>query len=201
MFKFILWVRLMRLIIFLKHRRAVLIYLFFGRTGVWTQVFVLSKQALYCLNHTSSLFCSAYFGGEGGGLQNYLSRLASNHTILDLSLLTSRFIGMSHQYLAAFFFFFFVVSTGVWTQGLLLHGRNSTTWATPPALVSFLMKYLLIPLTHFFPVELLDFSYSFVIIPFLLLFFEAVSKLVILLPQSPYRNVPLHLPCWNFLCI
>jgi hypothetical protein len=106
MFKFILWVRLMRLIIFLKHRRAVLIYLFFGRTGVWTQVFVLSKQALYCLNHTSSLFCSAYFGGEGGGLQNYLSRLASNHTILDLSLLTSRFIGMSHQYLAAFFFFF-----------------------------------------------------------------------------------------------
>jgi hypothetical protein len=37
---------------------------------------VLAKQVLYCLNHTSSPFCSGYFGN--GGLVNYLPRLVSN---------------------------------------------------------------------------------------------------------------------------
>jgi hypothetical protein len=36
-----------------------------GVTGVWTQGFTLKKQGLYCFRHTSSLFCSGYFGGGG----------------------------------------------------------------------------------------------------------------------------------------
>jgi hypothetical protein len=43
-----------------------IIYLFiFAGTGVWTQVFETAKQVLtklYCLSHTSSPFCSSYFG-------------------------------------------------------------------------------------------------------------------------------------------
>jgi hypothetical protein len=31
-------------------------------TGVLTQDFKLEKQVLYCLSHTSSPFCSGYFG-------------------------------------------------------------------------------------------------------------------------------------------
>jgi hypothetical protein len=34
----------------------------FDKTGVWTQDFALANQALYCLSHTSSPFCSGYFG-------------------------------------------------------------------------------------------------------------------------------------------
>jgi hypothetical protein len=30
--------------------------------GVWTQGFTIAKQALYCLSHSSSPFCSDYFG-------------------------------------------------------------------------------------------------------------------------------------------
>jgi hypothetical protein len=37
-------------------------FFFFYGTGVWTQSFMLAKQALYCLSHTSSPFCSGYFG-------------------------------------------------------------------------------------------------------------------------------------------
>jgi hypothetical protein len=33
--------------------------------GIWTQRFMQAKHALYCLNHTSSPFCSGYFGDEG----------------------------------------------------------------------------------------------------------------------------------------
>jgi hypothetical protein len=33
-----------------------------GETGVWTQGFALTKQELYHLSHTSSPFCSGYFG-------------------------------------------------------------------------------------------------------------------------------------------
>jgi hypothetical protein len=35
---------------------------FFCGTGVWTQGFVLTTQALFCLSHTTSPFCSVYFG-------------------------------------------------------------------------------------------------------------------------------------------
>jgi hypothetical protein len=38
-------------------------------SGVWTQGSALAKQALCCLSHISSSFCSGYF--EGGGLMNY----------------------------------------------------------------------------------------------------------------------------------
>jgi hypothetical protein len=43
-----------------------------------------AKQALYHLNHTSSLFCSGYFGD--GDLMNYFPRLASNHNPPNFSL-------------------------------------------------------------------------------------------------------------------
>jgi hypothetical protein len=56
---------------------------FFGGTGVWTQGFLLVKQALYCLSHTSSPFCSDYFWREG--LVNCLLRLASQTLILLIS--------------------------------------------------------------------------------------------------------------------
>jgi hypothetical protein len=36
--------------------------LFFGKTGIWTQGFVLTNLVLYFLSHTASLFCSGYFG-------------------------------------------------------------------------------------------------------------------------------------------
>jgi hypothetical protein len=41
-----------------------------GWIGVWTQSFTLAKQVPYHLSHTSSPFCSAYFGDRG--LSNYL---------------------------------------------------------------------------------------------------------------------------------
>jgi hypothetical protein len=37
-------------------------FFFFGGTGVLTKGFVFAKQALYCFSHTSSPFCSGYFG-------------------------------------------------------------------------------------------------------------------------------------------
>jgi hypothetical protein len=40
------------------------------------QGFVLAKQVLYNLSHTSSTFCSGYLGD--GGLVNYLPKLTSN---------------------------------------------------------------------------------------------------------------------------
>jgi hypothetical protein len=43
-------------IIFLK-----LISIFSSGTGVWTQVFMIAKQVLYCLSHTHSPYCSGYF--------------------------------------------------------------------------------------------------------------------------------------------
>jgi hypothetical protein len=36
-------------------------YLFIW-TGIWTQGFILAKQALYHLSHAASSFCSGYFG-------------------------------------------------------------------------------------------------------------------------------------------
>jgi hypothetical protein len=37
------------------------IHFFLGETRVWTLGFVLAKQVLYHLRHTSRLFCSGYF--------------------------------------------------------------------------------------------------------------------------------------------
>jgi hypothetical protein len=42
-----------------------LIVSFFAGTGIWIHGFVLVKQALYCLSHTSSSFCSGYFLERG----------------------------------------------------------------------------------------------------------------------------------------
>jgi hypothetical protein len=38
------------------------LFFFFGCIGVSTQGFVLSRQVLYCLSHTSNSFCSVYLG-------------------------------------------------------------------------------------------------------------------------------------------
>jgi hypothetical protein len=37
-------------------------FFFFGGTEIWTQGFMLAKQALYHLSHTCSPFCCGYFG-------------------------------------------------------------------------------------------------------------------------------------------
>jgi hypothetical protein len=66
---------------------AVRLFFFFCETGVWTQGFILAKQAPYHLNHTSSLFCSGCFGDRG--LMNSLPLLASNCDPLNLSLTSS----------------------------------------------------------------------------------------------------------------
>jgi hypothetical protein len=52
----------------------------------WDLNFELAKQ-MFCLSHTSSPFCSGYFGD--GDLENCLPELASNHDPPDLSLPTS----------------------------------------------------------------------------------------------------------------
>jgi hypothetical protein len=39
-------------------------FFFSGGTGVWSQGFGLAKQGLKHLSHTSSTFCSCYFGDE-----------------------------------------------------------------------------------------------------------------------------------------
>jgi hypothetical protein len=60
---------------------------FFYRIGVWTQGYMLVKQTLYCLSHTSSPFCSGYFGD--GDIMSYLPGLVSNHNPPDLSFSSS----------------------------------------------------------------------------------------------------------------
>jgi hypothetical protein len=59
-------------------------YFFFCGTGIWTQGFALAKQTPYHFSHNSSSFCSCYFG-DGRGLSNCLSWLASNFNPTDLS--------------------------------------------------------------------------------------------------------------------
>jgi hypothetical protein len=51
------------------------------------QGFVLAKQVLYCLSHTSSPLCCGYFGD--GSLLNCLFRQALNHDPPDLSFPSS----------------------------------------------------------------------------------------------------------------
>jgi hypothetical protein len=57
---------------------------------------MLAKQALYCLSHTASPFCSGYFGD--GGLMNILPKLASHCNPPNLSPQVARIIGMSHRH-------------------------------------------------------------------------------------------------------
>jgi hypothetical protein len=59
----------------------------------WTQGFALAKHVLYHLSHTSSPFCSGYFGD--GGLENYLLGLAS--ILLISASEVDRIIGVSHR--------------------------------------------------------------------------------------------------------
>jgi hypothetical protein len=66
------------------------------------QGFTLAKQVLYRLSHTSSPFCSGYFGD--GGLMNYLPRLASTYHPPDLLISASqvaKITDVSHQCLAS----------------------------------------------------------------------------------------------------
>jgi hypothetical protein len=51
---------------------------------IWIWGFMLAKQVIYHLRHTSSLFFSGYFAD--GGLKNYLPCLASNHNPFYFSL-------------------------------------------------------------------------------------------------------------------
>jgi hypothetical protein len=69
-----------------------------GGSEVLTEGFALAKQALYCLSHTSSPFCSDYFGD--GGLKTYLPGLASNHTLPISASQEARITDMNHRYLA-----------------------------------------------------------------------------------------------------
>jgi hypothetical protein len=48
-------------IVFFHKVSCVFCLFVFGGTGVSTQSFMLAKQALYCLSHISSPFCSGYF--------------------------------------------------------------------------------------------------------------------------------------------
>jgi hypothetical protein len=67
-------------------------------TRVWTQSFVLAKQVLSHLNHTSSPFCSGYFGG--GVLYNYLPGWPQTEILLISVSQEARIIGMSLWHLA-----------------------------------------------------------------------------------------------------
>jgi hypothetical protein len=77
---------------------------YFGGTGVSTQGFVLTKQALtkqilYCLNHASSPFCSIYFGDRVswticlGWLRTVILPISASQV--------ARITGMSHLGLAS----------------------------------------------------------------------------------------------------
>jgi hypothetical protein len=63
----------------------------------WDWGFVLAKQVLYCLSHTSSPFCSGYFGD---GLLNYLWGWPQPEILLISASQVTRIIGMSHWQLA-----------------------------------------------------------------------------------------------------
>jgi hypothetical protein len=73
--------------------------------GFWTQGFVLAKQALCSSSHTSSSFCSGYFGN---GMSWTICSGWPWATILLISASqVARIIGVSHQCPAAAKFFFF----------------------------------------------------------------------------------------------
>jgi hypothetical protein len=64
-------------------------FFFFFFVGLGLELgFTFARQALYCLNLISSLFCSGYYFGDGG-LVNCFSELALNQDPPDLSLPSS----------------------------------------------------------------------------------------------------------------
>jgi hypothetical protein len=79
---------MMELLNTLNQGNSFFVCLFFGRTEVLNSGFELKT---YHLSHTSSPFCSGNFGDGrgGGGLMNYLPRLALNQDPPDLSLPSS----------------------------------------------------------------------------------------------------------------
>jgi hypothetical protein len=83
---------------------------FFKWDWVWTQSFVLAKQVLYYLSHTSSPFYSGYFGD--GSLTNYLPRLASNLDPMISASQLAKFIGVSHWCLAWYLIFWVLIYCG-----------------------------------------------------------------------------------------
>jgi hypothetical protein len=66
--------------------------------------FVLTKQALYHLNHTSSPFCSGYFGDGGESLE--MAGLALNIDFLISVSQVARITGVSHWHPLHLHFFF-----------------------------------------------------------------------------------------------
>jgi hypothetical protein len=91
---------------------VLLLYSFLGRSYtfisnyptslcLWAQGFTLAKQTLYCLSHTSSAFCSGYFGDE------VLWTICSNWLRVMILLISAskvaRITGVSHQCPANFY--------------------------------------------------------------------------------------------------
>jgi hypothetical protein len=72
-------------------------------TGICNQGFVLTKQVLYCFNHISSPFYSAYFGD--GVSWTICPSWPPTSSLLILSSWVARITGVSQQYLALEFFF------------------------------------------------------------------------------------------------
>jgi hypothetical protein len=63
------------------------LFFFFFLVGLGFELRALQLQSRRCLNHTSSPFCSGYFGGWS--LQNFLPGLTLNLHPPDLSLPSS----------------------------------------------------------------------------------------------------------------
>jgi hypothetical protein len=72
--------------------------LLFGETRVWTQGFMLAKEALYALCHTSSPFFHGYFGD--GVSWTICLGWSWTAIILISAFQIGRITGMSHQCLA-----------------------------------------------------------------------------------------------------
>jgi hypothetical protein len=73
------------------------LFFFFWKTRVWTQGFSLAKQTLYHFSHTSSPFCSGYFGD--GGVSQTICLGWPLSTILPISVSqVAKITGMSHQH-------------------------------------------------------------------------------------------------------
>jgi hypothetical protein len=98
-----------------------LLFFFFGRTGVWTQGFPRTKQALYRLSCTSSPFCSDYSGD--GVLRTIWPGLPRTLILLIQPFQVARITGVSHQCLALSFFLgsFFCIILVTLTELYLLH--------------------------------------------------------------------------------
>jgi hypothetical protein len=100
-----------------------------GGIGIWTEDFALTKQTFYSLSHTSSPFCSGYFG-DGiswticpGWLQTMILLISASQV--------SRIIGMSHQ-CPAFYLFIFYILEEVWSFIFVRQVLYNLTHASSP---------------------------------------------------------------------